>query len=250
MMVIVRVQFLLLTVLAACYRPSPQAGARCAAEGNRCPSGLTCRAGICVDENAPDDANGDAPRIDARITDGGSPDAIDAVGCADGAREAFTDTMVFPNVAGCAASWNGALGMRAPTTSQACGDDLQLCAAPADACAAGWHVCGSNGQPTELTSRMTQDDCANAGGSNDVDARFAGALSHCVDYNMAVCNYAVPRGCASDQACAEPICCGIGCRLGVGCPSGAFASQGVAGTLMNGCGAMNAVDITGVLCCR
>jgi len=234
----------------ACYRPSPQPGARCA-EGDRCPSGLACRDGICVDENAPvDDAARDAPRIDARITDGTPSDGMNAIGCADGAREAFVDLVKFPNVAGCAASWSGALGMRAPTTSQPCGDDLQLCATPGDACAPGWRVCGSNGMTTDLTTRMVEADCLTAGGSTDATARFAGAHSHCAGYDGAVCDYATPRACPVNNACSEPICCGAGCRHDMGCLSGAFTNQGATGSLQNGCGSMLAADVTGVLCCR
>lgn len=241
------VRCLFLLLLVGCYRPDPQAGARCA--GDRCPSGLTCRDGICVDDDTPlVDAPiiVDAPRIDSPPP----PDALDLVGCADGAREAFTSLAMFPTVAGCAASWNAALSMRAAATGQACGDDLQLCAAPADACAPGWHLCGTNGQPTELTARMTEADCTTAGASPIPDARFAAALSHCSSYAAGVCGYDVPRDCAVDSSCAEPVCCGAGCRTDAGCLAGAFAAQGIAGTLFNGCASMLAVDVTGVLCCR
>ena len=77
-------------LLAGCFRPEPQAGARCA-EGGRCPSPLACRDGLCVDENAP---LVDAPLVDSLLVDARSDasivDALDVVGCADGAREAFT----------------------------------------------------------------------------------------------------------------------------------------------------------------
>ena len=235
--------------LAACFQPTPQAGARCAAEGNRCPSGLACRDGFCVDDSIDAAKPIDAPVVDARVVDAPS-DALDLVGCSDGAREAFASIAMFPDVAGCAASWNAALGLRASATGQACGDDVQLCAAPADACSAGWHVCGTSGQPTELTARMTQADCTSGGATAVVNARFVAALSHCASYTGSVCGYEVPRTCGATGSCAEPVCCGAGCRNDAGCSAGAFAMQGIAGTLTNGCAMMLATDVSGVLCCR
>lgn len=239
-----------MVALAACFRPAPQAGARCAAEGNRCPSGLACRDGICVDESIDAPKSIDAAVFDARLVDAAPPDALDLVGCSDGAREAFTSIAMFPNVAGCAASWNAALGLRASPTGQACGDDVQLCAAPADACSAGWHVCGTNGQTTEVTTRMTAAECASAGATAVPNPRFVAALSHCASYTNGVCGYDVPRPCGVSGDCAEPVCCGAGCRNDAGCVAGAFATQGIAGTLTNGCAMMLAADVTGVLCCR
>ena len=240
------VRLVVFLLLVGCYRPEPPAGARCA--GDRCPSGLTCRDGICVDDDTPlVDAR---IVIDARLVDASTPDALDLVGCADGAREGFTTIAMFPNVAGCAASWNAAVSMRATATAQPCGDDIQLCATPADACSPGWHICGANGQPAELTTRMTEAECASAGDATIANARFAAALSHCSSYDGAICGYDVPRGCALDGACAEPVCCGAGCRNDAGCTSGAFAMQGIAGSLTNGCASMLAAEVTGVLCCR
>ncbi len=66
-----------------------------------------------------------------------------AIGCADGQREAFVDRATYPRIAGCLASWPGAMSLRAGRASKACGDDAPGggCASPADACAPGWHVC-------------------------------------------------------------------------------------------------------------
>lgn len=242
--------WLLALWLVGCYRPEPQAGARCA-QGDVCPSGLACRGGFCVDESTPplDAAIADAP--DARPLDAVTPDAIDSVGCSDGAREAFTDLSAFPAIAGCAASWNGALGMRAARTGQACGDDVQLCAVPADACAAGWHVCGTNGQADELTTRVSQDDCAAATGSTVANPRFVTAFSHCSSYDMGVCAYAAPLPCDLENDCSEPVCCGPGCRNDAGCTDGAYVqATRIAGSTTNGCGQMLAADVSGVLCCR
>lgn len=238
---------LALALVTGCYDPTPQAGAPCGADG-ACPRGLRCRADRCVDASTPPD---DALAIDARLVDAAPPpDAFDPdVGCADGTREAFVSAAAFPNIAGCAATWNGPLSMRAPSTSQPCGN-AQPCAAPADACASGWHVCATSGDPMELVSRTSEADCISAGNSADTTARFVTAVSHCTTYQTPVCEYAVPRGCEPNMSCAEPICCGQGCRYDAGCPTGAYAMTGVAGTLENGCGTMLAATISGVLCCR
>jgi len=51
-------------MLAACYAPTPPGGAPCAA-GDRCPSGLTCIDGLCVESGGPADARrGDGPTGD------------------------------------------------------------------------------------------------------------------------------------------------------------------------------------------
>jgi hypothetical protein len=237
---------LLLLVVGGCYTPSPSPGARCA-EGGRCPMGLTCRDDICVDPTTP---IADAA-IDARTIDATPPDALDLSGCADGAREAFTDIMKFPTIAGCAAQWSSAANLRAARTNQLCGDDLQLCAAPVDACAQGWHVCGTNGLPSDLTSRANEAECARAGSSPIANARFVTAVAHCSGFDGAgVCTYNTPLGCPAALSCGEPICCGAGCRTDAGCAAGAYATTLVAGTLDNGCGSMLASAVTGVLCCR
>ncbi len=237
-------------IATGCYRPEPQAGARCAADGI-CPTGLTCRAGICVDPSTPDDGPiVDTTQRDAPLPDARTPDGPDNVGCSDGAREAFTDMQAFPNVAGCAAAWNGAVGMRAAATGAVCGDDIQLCAVPADACSTGWHICGTAGQPTELTSRVSATACADAGKALFANARFATAFSHCSAFDGTTCSYALPLPCTLQNACSEPVCCGPGCRNDAGCPAGAYAATSIAGTTMNGCGMMLATDVTGVICCR
>ncbi len=70
-------------MLAACYSPSPPAGAACAL-GDLCPAGLTCSAGVCVASGSPvvdAPSHADAPMIDSRAIDAR---AIDAPGDRDG----------------------------------------------------------------------------------------------------------------------------------------------------------------------
>ena len=47
-----RLSFVLAAVLGGCFQPEPGAGAPCA-EGGRCPSGLTCVAGTCLEPDDP-----------------------------------------------------------------------------------------------------------------------------------------------------------------------------------------------------
>jgi len=47
-----RLSFVLATVLGGCFQPAPVAGAACA-EGGRCPTGLTCVAGTCLEPDDP-----------------------------------------------------------------------------------------------------------------------------------------------------------------------------------------------------
>src|SRR4051812_35198251 len=100
-------------VIAGCYHPDPAPGAPCG-EGQVCPTGLVCRTALCVNPATPYDARAvDARMIDARMVDA-RPDALDdAVGCADGTREAFADRTTYPTLAGCAATWSGSKDLRA-----------------------------------------------------------------------------------------------------------------------------------------
>jgi hypothetical protein len=185
------------------------------------------------------------PLIDAvfAVADSSSP-----AGCADGTREAFTDLVAFPTIAGCAATWNGLADLRAPATGSVCGNDGASCIRAADACATGWHICGDAGDPSELASRVTAAQCGAVVGA------FAVAMQHC---SMRVpCGYTTPYGCvATVQDCAEPVCCGTQCATGNACKDGVFVgATTVAGLIANGsgntCGALDSSHATGVLCCR
>jgi hypothetical protein len=147
------------------------------------------------------------PRDDApRVPPG---DALGAVGCADDQREGFVDRQRFPTIAGCAATWTGQRNLRAPRADVPCGDDLGACVTPVDACAIGWHICADQGDPIDLTSRATVDECDDAGG---VTGSFVGAAGHCSGcMNMcqageAECVYGVPIPCLTTFGpCAEPV---------------------------------------------
>jgi hypothetical protein len=177
-----------------------------------------------------------------------------AIGCSDGTREGFVDLVTYPTIAGCAASWTGPLSLRATATGAACGDSSTgpgvPCAAPADACAPGWRMCGDTGDPSDLSSRLTAAQC-------DADAvgTFVAAMSHCTTYVPTAspeCTYAPPYGCSAPD-CPEAVCCGTACNTNNSCKDGVF----VAGTKIRstvdgqpGCAQIPPGTVTGVLCCK
>lgn len=186
----------------------------------------------------PDDARADA--------------FVDPVGCSDGEREGFVDQIAFPRIAGCAATWSGTPSLRAPTLPMPCGDDLGACAAPAAACAIGWHLCGTSGDPAELTSRITAAQCLDAGGAPGTS--FIAAMDHCAACDdgciaSSECHYAATYGCATTTYCAEAVCCGTMCGGMNMCRDGIYGMN--THTNRSNCGASlgSSADQTGVLCC-
>jgi hypothetical protein len=159
---------------------------------------------------------------------------ISVSGCSDGAREAFLPVATWPRIAGCTAWWALA-SMRDAKTGVACGFEGDQCAVPADACGAGWHVCGSPLYgPTEISSQATAEECAAQPGA------FAAALGdqHC-------------------EPCSEEgdgaACCGSECvpQKGNCIYPGATSWFGVLYDHTNLCGAIESYDVRqGVLCCR
>ena len=234
-------------LVAGCYQPQPAPGAPCA-EGDVCPTGLVCLQGLCVVEGtAANDAKViiDATPIDASVP--GDALGLDAfageVGCSDGTREGFVDRVAYPTIAGCAASWNGTRDLRAAKTGGSCGGAVK-CTQPSDACATSWHVCANTGDPADLSSRVNAPTC------HAVNGAFVAASSHC---NTAFpCVYTVPYPCLAIDYCSEPMCCGTACISGQGCRAGAYADPDtwIAGDLTNGCGALLASSVTGVMCCH
>jgi hypothetical protein len=166
-------------------------------------------------------------------------DAVVADGCADGTREGFGDVLAFPNIAACATTWSGALDMRAAPSGVACGNDLAACAAPADACVAGWHLCASDGSIDQVVA-VGPAACSMAG-----SGAFAAAASHIVANPP--CTYANPGA----WTCVgyEPFCCGTGC-MRPNCRDGMW--PGMTLEVMGGgaCNALPASGVDGVLCCR
>ena len=235
-------------VVSGCYHPDPAPGAPCAVDSKLCPTGLVCRGGLCVDPATPFDAaidaRGDA-RVDARPLDA-APDALDdSIGCIDGSREAFTDRAMFPTIAGCAASWSGNKDLRSAKTGAGCGGAID-CAAPADACAANWHVCATSGDPVDLTARASAAACHTAG-----TGTFVAATSHCTSY-ASTCDYSPPYACIASGTCSEPVCCGTTCYSNQGCTGGAYPAPDtwISTGDLNGCGALPGGTVTGVMCCH
>ena len=131
-------------------------------------------------------------------------------GCADGTREAFHDLARHPKVAGCIAAWDGALDLRTAPTGVACGDATGRCAAPADACAPGWHLCGATGARRDLGD-LDIVACTHAG-----PGRYLAAASVCIGDD----DCAEPPdvlACRSEGACAAAACCGSQCRTRPDC---------------------------------
>jgi hypothetical protein len=176
---------------------------------------------------------------------------VSAIGCSDGTREGFVDLAQYPTIAGCAASWTGTVSLRASATGAACGDSSAgpgaPCAAPADACATGWRMCGDTGDPSDVSSRLSVAQC-----SADAVGTFMAAMSHCTSYNP--CVYTPPFGCnASGAFCAEAVCCGTACNTNNVCKDGVYAGATEVRWTMNthpGCAEIPQGIVTGVLCCK
>ena len=169
------------------------------------------------------------------------------VGCADGRREAFLDAGRYPAIAGCLGVWAGRQSLRSAPTGRACGDGLGPCAAPADLCAAGWHVCGSGGAVADLR-QVSPEACEQAGGG-----RFVAGISHCQDQHGCTvdprpqANYA----CYPTGWCSQPVCCGRDCGEFGPCRDGVWPQQTHIPFGQNqGCGSTESRRASGVLCCR
>ncbi len=178
------------------------------------------------------------------------PPAI--IGCADGQREGLVDHLASPRMAGCLGEWNGALDLRATATGTPCGDDITeadggtlYCGAPADLCAAGWHLCGASGSVPEIAA-LGPTECENAGG-----ARYVTAISHCQTQSGCEYDAGGTYSCFPTGWCSEPVCCGQRCLSFGVCPSGVWtgATHIPVGT-DQGCGHITARRAGGVLCCK
>ena len=248
----VRVWGVAAAIAVGCFSPGPQPGLPCTAD-LQCPAGQTCDVTASPPTCSPPPA--DAPvatAADAPATpDAPRADAIDAapgaVGCSDGEREAFTDRVAFPTIAGCAATWFGMPSLRQAGLGLPCGDDGSTCLAPASACATGWHVCAEDGAIAELLV-VSGDECAAAGAGS-----FVAAISHCAVNQAPGCPYAPDLPCFATGWCAEPVCCGAGClRLSAfGCNDGVWLDA-TTGTNSDGigCAATPSTQQDGVLCCE
>ena len=167
-------------------------------------------------------------------------------GCGDNSCDAFCDV---DGVSGCLATWNTTPSLRAPRTGAACGGSLGPCASPADACAIGWSLCLSNSSTGLATfrSRMSPEQCAV--NSGHMPLRFVAAMSHALEPCPAA-PVTTDNGCASSGYGAEPICCGSGCSI-PSCPNSVWQNATrIHIDESDGCGAMNATTVNGVLCCK
>ena len=182
------------------------------------------------------------------------PAILPIIGCADGHRELFLDLEKFPSIAGCFGTWAGVADPRDSPRGQRCGDDVGPCVVPADVCASGWHVCGRSGRSTDLSLRLSADECHEAG-----PGRFIAAFSHAPSDEIGEC----PTGpipvmpCSEQGLGAEPACCGSDCRFGLcknavwkhGTPISWAPEDSDAGKLAEGCRRITSPTNGGVLCC-
>lgn len=190
-----------------------------------------------------DDRPGKLAKVKFQESEKGAPELI---GCADGQREAFADLKKFPRVAGCLGNWKGKKSLRAKKGSEGCGDDGSKCEAPADVCAPGWHVCGSNGRAADLKDRVSAKDCHNAG-----PGRFNAGMSH--GQNDELCppkpTAKTVFPCTRSGIGSEPVCCGADCSYGE-CRDGVWTGKTkISVGTSEGCGGATAEHNGGVLCC-
>ena len=156
--------------------------------------------------------------------------------------------MAFPDVAGCLAQWDDHKGMRDAATGTACGDDLGSCAVPADACASGWHLCGTNGLVSDLAQRISAKDCSGKAGPG----RFNAAMSHSPNDEIDPCPAVTAKTvlpCVMAGIGSESVCCGADCMFSK-CKDGVWRgkTRTSRGTT-EGCGNVTSHRNGGVLCC-
>jgi hypothetical protein len=147
-------------------KPVCATNADCAAYLPSLPT-LRCSAVSCFDGQTPGiSACNDNPgrlhvTYDVTSCCGGSGDGavVSDIGCSDGTREGFVDRVTFPTIAGCGAVWPES-SMRSPKNGAPCGNSLGSCAVPANACAVGWHVCGTPPYgPADVSSKISAAQC-------------------------------------------------------------------------------------------
>jgi len=171
------------------------------------------------------------------------------IGCADGQREGFADITRHRRVAGCLATWEGTKSLRDKPTGKACGDDIKggVCTVPADVCATGWHVCGTNGKNDDLKSHTTFKACNKEAGPG----KFVAAISHGQSEELCpptpTAETVFP--CMDSGYCAEPVCCGDNCQFGK-CRDGVWKGQTrISLGKAEGCGSVTSERNGGVMCC-
>ena len=201
-----------------------------------CAPGLLACQGKCVDSNADGNCGACGVTCGAGTFCSFRKCIAPSVGCSDGVRDAFADLGLYPGIAGCRGAYPSA-SLRAPKTGAACGEFSGSCAAPADLCATGWHICGVPPYgAADVSLRLTQSAC---------DSVFG-------EYLAALGNEACePCGTANGQGAA---CCGTLCIRQLGdCiwPHGTSWSGSI-DNHVNTCGESrnDFPSYYGVLCCR
>lgn len=172
------------------------------------------------------------------------------VGCADGQREGFADIANHPRIAGCLASWEGVKSLRDKSKTppaKPCGDDGEVCEAPADACAPGWHICGMDGKNRDLQTHTTWKNCNEAAGPG----KFVAAMSHCQVEELCPPPPTVDTvfPCSESDICSEPVCCGNDCQMGQ-CRDAVWRGRTrISRGKQEGCGSVTSERNGGILCC-
>ncbi len=208
------------------------------------PAACTCGTGPYEGEYFDGDRPDPITKVKFVESEKGDPRII---GCADGQREGFADLKKAPRIAGCMGTWDSSKSLADPPTGKPCGDDGDKCAVPADVCAPGWHVCGSNGNPRDLRDRATADMCHNAG-----PGRFNAGMSHSPTDEIDPCptiTASTKLPCVQAGLGSEPVCCGNDCLYGA-CKDGVWKDKTkISRGTSEGCGAVTSERNGGVLCC-
>ncbi len=151
----------------------------CGACDIECATGASCSTGTCTcpalqpdvcDDTCVDASSDEANCGDCGVACEGDEQCVGGtcfdraiIGCADGQREGFSDTALYPSVASC----SGGFSVMGVASSSACsaegGDDgdnpTGVDCSIADLCAPGWHVCAT---PSEFDVRNAGAGCTDA----------------------------------------------------------------------------------------
>jgi hypothetical protein len=173
---------------------------------------------------------------------------VDAIGCADGTREAFVDRVAFPQIAACAGPWAlpGIFPAVAASTVPACATlGNSSTTAPADGagcassnlCAVGWRICNGG----DVLPRTVSLGCAAS--PFPPDTFFAASVSGPGCYRCGLRSNMV-----TGPVCG-PDTCAAGCRES-GDLNNDFFGCGSIGLERSGSGPCDGLDRTGANNCE